>query len=70
VQGVAELHCRITAACETVTPAMLQNTWREVEYCLNICQATKGAHVEIYWGMPKVSESLHPSVKCPCVYLS
>jgi hypothetical protein len=26
VQGVAELHCRITAACETVTPAMLQNT--------------------------------------------
>jgi hypothetical protein len=45
---------------------MLQNTWREVEYRLD----TKGAHVDIYWGTPKVSESLHPSVKCPCFYLS
>jgi hypothetical protein len=70
VQDVAELHHQITAACETVTPVMLQNTWREVEYRLDICRATKGAHVKIYWGMPKVSECLHPSVKFPCVYLS
>jgi hypothetical protein len=36
------------AACETVTPVMLQNTWREGEYCLDICRETKGTHVEIY----------------------
>jgi hypothetical protein len=70
VQDVAELRRRITAACETVTPVMLQNTWREVEYRLDICRPTKGAHVEIYLGTPKVSESLYPSVKFPCVYLS
>jgi hypothetical protein len=44
---VAELRSRKTAACEIVTPVMLQNTWREVEYRLDICRATKGAHVEI-----------------------
>jgi hypothetical protein len=44
VQDVAELRRRITAACETVTPVMLQ----EVEYHLNIFWATKGAHMEIY----------------------
>jgi hypothetical protein len=48
VQDVAKLCCRRTAACETVTPVMLQNTWKEVKYHLNICRATKGAHVEIY----------------------
>jgi hypothetical protein len=48
VRDVAKLRDRITAACETVTPVMLQNTWREVEYRFDICRATKGAHVEIY----------------------
>jgi hypothetical protein len=32
----------------TVTPMMLQNTWKEVEYRLDICRAAMGAHVEIY----------------------
>jgi hypothetical protein len=32
----------------TVTPSMLEATWNEVEYRLNICHATKGAHIEIY----------------------
>jgi hypothetical protein len=70
VQDVVELYRQITAAYETVTPVMLQNTWWKLEYRLDICRATKGAHVEIYWGMPKVSESLPPSVKFPCIYLS
>jgi hypothetical protein len=33
-----------------VTPNMLQATWNEVEYHLDICRVTKGAHIEIYWG--------------------
>jgi hypothetical protein len=35
-------------AVATVTPNMLQATWNEVEYRLNICRATKKAHNEIY----------------------
>jgi hypothetical protein len=31
----------------TITPNMLQATWSEIEYCLDICHATKGAHIEI-----------------------
>jgi hypothetical protein len=48
VQDLDELRCRITAACETVTPVMLQNTWRETECRLDICRATRGKHVEVY----------------------
>jgi hypothetical protein len=33
----------------TVIPNMLQAMWNGVEYCLVICHATKGAHIEIYW---------------------
>jgi hypothetical protein len=35
------------AAIETVTPQMLENTWREIEYRLDILHATKGAHIEV-----------------------
>jgi hypothetical protein len=48
-QDMDELHRRIPAACETVTPVMLQNAWSEVEYYhLDICRATKGALAEFY----------------------
>jgi hypothetical protein len=36
-------------AVAAVTPNMLQTTWNEVEYCLDICRDTKVAHIEIYW---------------------
>jgi hypothetical protein len=32
----------------TVTQNMLQATWNEVEYRLDICHATKAVHTEIY----------------------
>jgi hypothetical protein len=35
-------------AVAMVTPDMLQATWNKVEYRLDICRATKGAHTEIY----------------------
>ena len=31
-----------------LTPHMLTNTWRELEYRLDICLATTGAHIEVY----------------------
>jgi hypothetical protein len=42
------LKARIRDVVATVTPNMLQATWNEVEYRLDICRATKGAHIEIY----------------------
>jgi hypothetical protein len=38
----------IRDAVATVTPNMLQAMWNEVEYRLDICHETKGAHTEIY----------------------
>jgi hypothetical protein len=32
---------------ETVTPQMLENTCREIEYRLDILRAMKGVHVEV-----------------------
>jgi hypothetical protein len=42
-----ELKLRIVVAIETVTPQMLENTWREIEYRLDILRVTKGMHVEV-----------------------
>jgi len=33
---------------EPITPHILINTWQELEYRLDICRATTGAHTEVY----------------------
>ena len=38
---------RITDAFVTVTEDMLENTWIETDYRLDVLRATKGAHVEV-----------------------
>ena len=38
----------ITDAFATITEDMLENTWRETDYRLDVLRATKGAHVEVY----------------------
>ncbi|GBM74191.1 hypothetical protein AVEN_104814-1 [Araneus ventricosus] len=48
IADVEELKARIQAVVCTVTEDMLKNTWRELEYRLDILRATKRAHVEIY----------------------
>jgi hypothetical protein len=47
VTSLDELKLRIVAAIETATPQMLENTWREIEYLLDILPAKKGAHVDV-----------------------
>jgi hypothetical protein len=47
VTSLDESKIRIFAAIETITPEVLQKTWREVEYRLDIFRAKKGAHVEV-----------------------
>lgn len=48
INNLQHLKTRIRDAMATVTPNMLQATWTEVEYRLDICRATRGAHIEIY----------------------
>jgi len=33
---------------ELITPLMLIDKWQELEYRLDICRATTGAHIEVY----------------------
>jgi hypothetical protein len=47
VTSLDDLKLRIVPAIETVTPQMLDNSWREIEYGFDILRATKGAHVEV-----------------------
>jgi len=42
------LKARITEAFATITEDMLENTWREIYYQLDVLGATKGAYVEVY----------------------
>jgi len=48
VPNIKNLKARITDAFATLTEHMLENTWREIDYRLDVLRATKGAHVEVY----------------------
>ena len=48
VPDITNLKARITDAFATITEHMLENTWRETDYRLDVPRATKGAHVEVY----------------------
>ena len=38
----------IIEAVELITRHMLINTWKELQYRLDICRATRAAHIEVY----------------------
>ena len=42
----AELKVRIRTAIETNTTDMLQTVWNELDYRVDVCRITKGAHIE------------------------
>ena len=48
VPDITNLKARITDAFATIIEDMLENTWREIDYRLDVLRATKGAHVEVY----------------------
>jgi len=48
VPDITNLKAIITDAFVTITEDMLENTWRETDYPLDVLRATKGAHVEVY----------------------
>jgi len=48
VPDITNLKARITDAFAAVTEDMLENTWREIHYRLDVLRATKGAHINVY----------------------
>jgi len=48
VPDITNLKARITDAFATITEHMLENTWRDNDYRLDVLHATKEAHVEVY----------------------
>jgi hypothetical protein len=48
INDLRHLKAHIRDVLAMITPNMLQETWNEVEYRLDIRRATKGARTEIY----------------------
>ena len=48
VREMTDLKQRISNAIATIDEAMLQRTWQEIEYRLDVLRATNGAHIEVY----------------------
>ena len=48
--SIPELKVRISTAIETITADMLQ-TWNELDYRVDVCRITTGAHIEHLLGM-------------------
>lgn len=48
IRDLQHLRQRITAAVAAITPEIIQRTWAEIDYRLDVCRATNGAHIETY----------------------
>ena len=48
VRDITALNQRISDAIATIDEDMLQRTWQEIEYRLNVLRLTNGAHIEMY----------------------
>jgi hypothetical protein len=44
--SIPEMKVRIRTAVETITADMLQTVWNELDYHVDVCRITQGAHIE------------------------
>ena len=44
--SIPELKVRIRTATETTTSDMLQTVWNKLDYRVDVCRITNGAHIE------------------------
>jgi len=44
--SIPELEVRIRTAITTITADMLQTVWNELDYRVDVCRITNGAHIE------------------------
>jgi hypothetical protein len=49
VRDITNLKQRITDAIAIIDKGMLQQTWQEIKYRLDVLHATNGTHVEVYY---------------------
>ena len=47
-RDITNLNQRITDAIAIIDEGMLQQTWQEIEYRLDVLRATNSAHIEVY----------------------
>jgi len=43
---IPELKVQIRTAIETITADMLQTVWNELDFRVDVCRITNGAHIE------------------------
>jgi hypothetical protein len=43
---LADLKAWIIAAVKNIDAPMLTHVWQELEYCIDVCYVTHGAHIE------------------------
>jgi len=49
--SIPELKVRIRTATEIITADMLQTVWNQLNYHVDVCRITDGAHIEHLKGM-------------------
>jgi hypothetical protein len=47
IHNIQHLKQLIKVAAASVTPDVLGQVWQEMVYCLDVCRATTGAHMEL-----------------------
>jgi len=45
-RDLADLKARIVAAVKNIDAPMLTRVWQELEYRIDVCRVTGGAHIE------------------------
>ena len=45
-RDLADLKARIIAAVKNIDAPMLTRVWQELEYRIDVCHITRGAHIE------------------------
>jgi hypothetical protein len=45
-RDLADLKARIIAAVKNIDAPMLTRVWQEIEYRIDVCRVTRGAHIE------------------------
>ena len=45
-RDLADLKARIMAAVKNMDAPMLRRVWQEIEYRIDVCHVTRGAHIE------------------------
>jgi hypothetical protein len=46
LRDLADLNARIVAAVRNIDAPMLTRVWQELEYRIDVCRVTRGAHIE------------------------